>query len=151
MENPIRPYIYEIGKTLANLGNELCLQANSPAPLNIHGVAKSSLDNICFYLHNMTANLNVWRKEMSERNSKFQMSDVSHRTDDVDVESIYSAVVHLLNSNYTDVDSGIEHCLNEELQKLEWLMADLQDKPKTIRHSNAIHEDFTFDKISGDR
>lgn len=151
MGNPIRPYINEIGTLLANLGNELCRQANSTAPLNLHGVVNYSMDHICFNLHNLSADLNKWRKEMLERDGKIQLPNISQGTDGADVESTYSALLHLLHSNYIDVDSGIEHSLTEELQKLEWLMEELQNKPDAIRYSKAKHEDFSFDKITEDR
>lgn len=151
MENPIRPYIYEIGKTLANLGNELCRQAGASEPLNLHGVVRSTKDNICFNLHNLAADLDVWRKEIVERDGKVQLPDVSHGTDGIDIESIYFTMVHLLHSNYTDVDSGIEHSLTEELQKLEWLMEELQNKPEAIRYSKVKHNNLSFDKITGNR
>lgn len=137
MENTVKPYIYKIGTILTNLGNELCRQANSPAPLNLHGVVNFSMNHICFYLHNLSADLNKWRKGMLEREGKIQSPNISHGTVGADIDSIYHAVVHLLHSNYIDVDSGVEHNLTEELQKLEWLMEDLQNKPDAIRYSKA--------------
>lgn len=151
MENPIRPYIYEIGKTLANLGNELCRQAGAPKPLNLHSVVKSTKDNICFNLHNLAADLDKWKNELLERDGKIQLPDVFHGTDGIDIESIYFTMVYLLHSNYTDVDLGIEHSLTEELQKLEWLTEELQNKPEAIRYSKAKHNNLSFDKITGNR
>lgn len=49
MTIPIRPYLYEIGKTLGNLGYELCQQANAPEPLNIHGNVKQAVDKLCYH------------------------------------------------------------------------------------------------------
>lgn len=127
MGNPIRPYIYEIGKSLANLGNELCRQAGASEPLNLHGVVKSTKDNICFNLHNIVAALDKWKSEMLERDGKVQLPDVFHGTDGVDIESFYCAVSHLLHSNYVDIDSGVEYPILVELQKLVSLLVELQN------------------------
>lgn len=130
MGNPIRPYVYEIGKTLVNLGNELCRQTCSSAsePLNLHSVVKSSKENICFNLHNIVVVLDKWKNEMLERDGKIQLPDVFHGTDGVDIDSLYCAVLHLLHSNYVDIDSGVEYPILEGLQKLESLLEEFQNK-----------------------
>lgn len=151
MDNPIRPYIFEIGKTLAHLGNELCQQANSPKPLNFHGVVADTISHICFNLHNLASDLDTWRKDMLEKDGKIQLPNIFQGTSGVDVESTYDAVLHLLHSNFYDVDSGVEHSMLEELQKLEWLLEELQNTPDATRYSKAKYEDFTFYKITGNR
>lgn len=130
MKNPTRPYIYEIGKILANLGNELCRQANSSAsePLNLHSIVKSTKDNICFNLHNLIADLDKWKNEMLERDGKIQLPNVFHGTDGVDIDSLYCAVSHLLHSTYIDVDTGTEYSILNELQQLERLTENLQNR-----------------------
>lgn len=151
MNKILRPYLYEIGETLGKLGYELCQQANSPEPLNIHGDVKQAMDFICFNLHNLSADLDKWRKEILAKDGKIQLPNVFQGTAGVDVESAYWTVHHLLYSNLYDVDSGLEYTISEELQKLEWLFEELQNTPDAIRYSKAKHEDFTFYKITGNR
>lgn len=151
MDNTIRPYLYEIGKALGNLGYELCQQANAPEPLNIHGTVSETIRQVCFQLHNLASDLDAWRKEMLGKDGKIQLPNIFEGTDGVDVESAYWAVHHLLHSNLYDVDSGLEYTISEELQKLEWLFEELQNTPDATRCSKAKHEDFTFYKITGNR
>lgn len=138
MENPIRPYLYEIGKALANLGNEVCRQAGASEPLNLHGVVKSTKDNICFNLHNLAADLDNWKSEMLERDGKIQLPDVFHGTDGVDIETCCIAVAHLLHSDYADVDTGDEYSVLKELQKLESLLEKFKNNG-IGNGANALH------------
>lgn len=151
MRNPIRPYLYEIGKALGNLGYELCQQANAPEPLNIHGQVKQAVDNLCYNLHNLSSDIDKWRKEMLEKDGNIQLPNIFEGTDGVDVESTYWTVHHLLHFNFYDVDLGLEYTISEELKKLEWLFEKLQNTPDATRYSKAKHKDFTFYKITGNR
>jgi hypothetical protein len=138
MRNPIRPYLYEIGKALGNLGYEFCQQANAPEPLNIHGQVKQAVDNLCYNLHNLSSDIDKWRKEMLEKDGNIQLPNIFEGTDGVDVESTYWAVHHLLHFNFYDVDLGLEYTISEELKKLEWLFEELQNTPDATRYSKAI-------------
>lgn len=75
MENPLRQYIYDIGSILGKLGNDLCQQANNTnQPLNIHSQVKQTMDNLTYYLHNLNADLDAWRKEILDNNVRIQMT-----------------------------------------------------------------------------
>lgn len=152
MENLLRQYIYEIGSALGKLGDELCQQTQNPnQPLNIHGEISHTLNSVVFNLHNLSADLDKWRKEMLAKNGKIELPNVFHGTDGVDVETAYWAVHNLLHSPTYDVDSGIDLTFTEELQKLEWLFEELQNTPEPIRQSKTSYEDFSFYKITGNR
>ncbi len=152
MDNPLRPYIYEIGSALGKLGYELCQQAQNPNhPLNIHGEVIHALKNVVFNLHNLSADLDAWRKEMLKRNGKIELPNIYQGTDGVDVETTAMAVHHLLHTPTCDIDSGAELTFTNELRKLEWLFEELQNTPEPIRHSKASYEDFNFNKITGNR
>lgn len=130
-------YIGVIGVLLSQLGNELQEQAQSNRPLNLHGQVKKAMDCLTFYLHNLNADLDKHRRSGIENM--------------VDIESINCAVHHLLHSKSDDVDSGRELDFTEELRKLEWLCEELQNTPDVLRYSKATYNDFSFDKISGNR
>lgn len=152
MDNPLRPYIYEIGSVLGKLGDELCRQARNPnQPLNIHGEISHALENVVFNLHNLSADLDAWRKEMLAKNGKIELPKFFQGTDGVDVETTAMAVNHLLHSPTYDIDSGAELTFTDELRKLEWLFEELQNTPEPIRHSKASYEDFNFNKITDNR
>ena len=152
MENPLRQYIYEIGSALGKLGDELCQQAQNPhKPLTIHGEVLHTLNNVVFNLHNLSADLDTWRKEMLAKNGTIELPNVFQGTDGIDVESAYCAVHHLLHTPTYDVDSGEELTFTEELRKLEWLFEELQNTPAPIRYSKASCEDFNFNNITGNR
>lgn len=152
MGNPLRQYIYEIGSALGKLGNALCQQAQNPhKPLNFHGNITATLDNMLFSLHQLSADLDTWRKEILAKNGKIELPNVFHSTDGIDVESAYCAVHHLLHSPAYDVDSGEDLTFTEELRKLEWLFEELQNIHDTLKESKASYEDFNFNKITGNR
>lgn len=151
MNNPIRPYLFEIGKAFSNLGYQLCQQANASAPLNIHGLVQETLNTLYYNLHNLSADIDKWRKEMLEKNGKIQLPNIFYGTDGVDVDSAHCAVHHLLHSSLSTVDSGSESTISEELKKLEWLFEELQNTPEAIRYSKAKYENFTFYKFTGNR
>lgn len=130
-------YIYAIGTALSQLGNELQRQAQSNQPLNIHSQVKQTMDYLTYYLHNLNADL--------DKNSRSAIENMA------DIESINCAVHHLLNSKADDVDSGRELDFTEELRKLEWLCKEMQNTPDVLINSNATYNDFSFDKISGNR
>lgn len=98
MNNPIRPYIYEIGKVLGNLGYELCQQANAPEPLKIHGQVKQAVDNLCYNLHNLSADLDAYRFDLIKNG---ESEDVSQK----DIETLTVAMQHLLYGS-TDTHNG---------------------------------------------
>lgn len=152
MENPLRQYICDIGSVLGKLGYELCQQAQNPnQPLNIHGEVVHALKNVVFNLHNLSADLDAWRKEMLKRNGKIELPNIFQGTDGVNVETSAMAVHHLLHTPTYDIDSGAELTFTNELRKLEWLFEELQNTPEPIRHSKASYEDFNFNKITDNR
>lgn len=140
----------EIGVTLSQLGNELQKQAQSNQPLNIHSQVKQTMDNLTYYLHNLNADLDAWRKEMLAKNGKIQLPTIFEGTDGVDVETAYCALHHLLHSKSCD-DWDRELSFTEELQKLGWLFEELQNTPEPIRYSKASYGIFNFDKIEDRR
>lgn len=152
MDNPLRPYLYEIGSALGKLGYELCQQAQKPyQPLNFHGEVSDAISNVVSNLHNLSADLDAWRKEMLAQNGKIELPKIFEGTDGADVESAYWAVNHLIGASAYDVDSGKALSFIEELRKLEWLFEELQNTPEPIRNNKASYEDFSFDKITGNR
>lgn len=152
MGNPLRQYIYEIGSALGKLGDELCQQTQNPnQPLHIHGEVLHALNNVVFNLHNLSADLDTWRKEMLANNGRIELPNVYEGTDGVDVETTAMAVHHLLHSSTSDVDSSADLIFTEELRKLEWLFEELQNTPDALKESKASYEDFNFYKITGNR
>lgn len=152
MKNPLRPYLYKIGSALGKLGDELCQQTQNPnQPLHIHGEVLHALNNVVFNLHNLSADLDAWRKEMLANNGRIELPNVFEGTDGVDVETTFWAVHQLLHTPASDVDSGAELTFTEELRKLEWLFEELQNIPDAIRQSKASYEDFNFYKITKNR
>lgn len=146
MENPLRQYIFEIGSILGKLGYDLCQQANNTnQPMNVHGHVSQTLNHLTYYLHNINADLDTWRKEMLDKDGEIKLPTIFEGTDGVDVESINCAVHHLLYSKTYDVDSGNELEFTEELRKLEWLCEELQNTPDVLRNSKATYNDFSFD------
>ena len=67
-------YIGNIGFVLSQLGNELQKQAMSGQPINIHGQVRQTMDNLTYYLHNLNAGLDAWRKEILDNNVRIQMT-----------------------------------------------------------------------------
>lgn len=152
MENiPIRKYIGQIGFELAKLGYEMQQQSMSREPLNFHGYVYTATENITFYLHNLSADLESWRKNMLAKNDKIILPMIFDGADGFDVETSACAVHHLLHTPCENIDSGAELTFTDELRKLEWLLEELQNKPDAIRQSHASYNDFSFDKITGDR
>ena len=113
MDNPIRPYLYEIGKVLGNLGYELCQQADAPEPLNIHVNVKQAVDNLCYNLHNLSADLDAYRFDLIKNG---ESEDESLK----DIETITVAMQHLLYG-LTDTHNGERTTLAGELHKLDYL------------------------------
>lgn len=139
MTNNIKEYIGNIGSLLSQLGNELQRQVQSNQSLNIHCQVKQTMDKLTFYLHNLNADLYKNRRTTLEN------------LEDIEIESISCTVKHLFHPKTDDVDSGRELEFTEELRKLEWLCEELQNTPDVLRYSKATYNDFSFDKISGNR
>lgn len=148
---PIRKYIGQIGFELAELGNAMLRQSMSNEPLAIHGYVTKAREYILFYLHNLSADLDIWRKDTLAKKGKIELPNIFEGTDGVDVETFACAVHHLLHTPCGNIDSGAQLTFTEELRKLEWLLEELQNKPDAIRQSHASYNDFSFDKITGDR
>ena len=137
MDNPIRPYLYEIGKNLGNLGYELCQQANAPEPLNIHGNVKQAVDKLCYNLHNLSADLDAYRFNLI-RNGESE--NVSQK----DIETIMVAIRHLLN-NSTDTHNGERTTLAGELHKLDYIVLSIY---RLMAHGAIGRQEYIFDKIT---
>lgn len=137
MDNPIRPYLYEIGKALGNLGYELCQQANAPKPLNIHGQVKQTVDNLCYNLHNLSADLDAYRFNLIENG---EGEDLSQK----DIETIMVEMRHLLHSApYTH--NGERTTLAGELHKLDYIVSSIY---RLMAHGATGSKEYLFDKIT---
>lgn len=137
MDNPIRPYIYEIGKALGNLGYELCQQANTPEPLNIHGQVKQTVDNLCYNLHNLSADLDAYRFDLIKNG---ESEDVSQK----DIETIMVAIRHILHG-LTDTNNGERTTLAGELHKLDYIASSIY---RLMAHGAIGRQEYLFDKIT---
>ena len=137
MTNPIRPYLYEIGKALGNLGYELCQQANAPEPLNIHGKVKQAVDKLCYNLHNLSADLDAYRFDLIKNG---ESEDVSKK----DMETIMVAMQHLLHSS-PDTHNGERTTLAGELHKLDYIISSLY---RLKIHGGKGSDEYLFDKIT---
>lgn len=137
MDNPIRPYLYEIGKALDNLGYELCQQANAPEPLNIHGQVKQAVDNLCYNLHNLSADLDTYRFDLIKNG---ESEDISKN----DIETITVAMQHILHSSpYTH--NGERTTLAGELHKLDYIVSSIY---RLMAHGAVGRQEYLFDKIT---
>lgn len=116
MENPLRQYIYEIGSTLGKFGYELCQQAQSNQPLNIHGLIKQTMDNLTYCLHNLNADLDACRYNL--------IKDGKSEVNTLEMESLKVALHHLLNGeSYTH--NGETSNPATELYKMKFLIDSL--------------------------
>ncbi len=138
MDNLIRPYIYEIGKALCNLGYEFCQQANSPEPLNIHGQVKQTLDNLCHNLHNLSSDLDAYRFNLI-KNGEGKVNG----QDTQDIETVNVAMKHLLHSSI-DTHNGEQTNIMSELNKVDFLIASIY---RLMAHGAVGREEYIFDKI----
>lgn len=136
MNNP-RQYLYEIGKALGNLGYELCQQAHAPEPLNIHGLVKQAVDNLCYNLHNLSADLDAYRFNLIKNG---ESEDVSQ----MDIETIMVAMRHLLHG-LTDTHNGERTTLAGELYKLDYIVSSIY---RLMAHGAVGTQDYIFDKIT---
>ena len=136
MDNPIRPYLYEIGKALGNLGYELCQQAHAPEPLNIHGLVKQAVDNLCYNLHNLSADLDAYRFDLIKNG---ESEDVSQK----DIETFTVAMQHLLHSS-PDTHNGERTTLAGELHKLDYIVSSIY---RLMAHGSVGRQEYIFDKI----
>jgi len=137
MDNPIRPYLYEIGKALGNLGYELCQQANAPEPLNNHGQVKQAVDNLCYNLHNLSADLDAYRFDLIKNG---ESEDVSQK----DIETIMVAIRHILHG-LTDTHNGERTTLAGELHKLDYIVSSIY---RLMTHGAIGSKEYLFDKIT---
>lgn len=133
----IRPYLYEIGKVLGNLGYELRQQANAPEPLNIHDKVKQTVDKLCYNLHNLSAALDAYRFDLIKNG---ESEDVSLK----DIETITVAMQHLLHSApYTH--NGERTTLAGELHKLDYIVSSIY---RLMAHGAVGRQEYLFDKIT---
>ena len=103
MENPLRRYLREIGSALGLLGHELCLQSENPdRPLAIHGKVLQALDYVVLNLHNLNADLDIWRKEMLAEYGRMDGQNIYDGMDRLDMETTYWAVCRMLNTHFPD-------------------------------------------------
>ena len=137
MDNLIRPYIYEIGKALGNLGYELCQQANAPEPLNIHGQVKQIVDQLYYNLHNLSADLDTYRFDLIKNGER---EDISQK----DIETLTVAMRHLLHSS-PDTHNGERTTLAGELHKLDYIVSSIY---RLMAHGAVGRQEYLFDKIT---
>lgn len=137
MDNTIRPYLYEIGKVLGNLGYELCRQAHAPEPLNIHGQVKQTVENLCFNLHNLSADLDAYRFDLIKNG---ESEDISQR----DIETLTGAMRHFLHG-LTDTHNGERTTLAGELNKLDYIVSSIY---RLMAHGTVGRQEYLFDKIT---
>lgn len=137
MDNPIRPYLYEIGKVLGNLGYELCQQANAPEPLNIHGQVIQAVDNLCCNLQNLSADLDAYRFDLIENG---ESEDVSLK----DIETITFAMQHLLYGS-TDAHNGECTTFEVELYHLAYIVSSIY---RLMAHGANGSQEYPFYKIT---
>lgn len=137
MDNLIRPYLYEIGKVLGNLGYELCQQAHAPEPLNIHGQVKQAVDNLCFNLHNLSADLDAYRFDLIKDGEDEVLSQK-------DIETIMVAMRHLLHSS-PDTHNGERTTLAGELHKLDYIVSSIY---QLMAQGAVGSQEYLFDKIT---
>ena len=137
MDNPTRPYLYDIAKALGNLGYELRQQANAPEPLNIHDKVKQTVDKLCYNLHNLSAALDAYRFDLIKRG---ESEDVSQK----DIETIMVAMRHLLHSS-PDTHNGERTTLSGELHKLDYIVSSIY---RLMVHGATGRQEYLFDKIT---
>ncbi len=136
MENPLRQYIYEIGSTLGKFGYELCQQAQSNQPLNIHSQVKQTMDNLTYYLHNLNADLDACRYDL--------IKDGEGNLNLIDIESLKGALHHLLNvGSYTH--NGESSSPTAELYKMMFL---IDSRYRLMAHGTQGSKEYIFDKIT---
>lgn len=139
MDNPIRSYLYEIGKALGNLSYELCRQANAPEPLNINGHIAKTGGNLCYNLHNLSSDLDAYRFNLI----KNEVGKV-HGKDIQDMEALMVAMQHLLHSApYTH--NGERTTLAGELHKLDYIVSSIYS---LMAHGAVGTQEYIFDKIT---
>ena len=132
----IQQYIYDIGTILSQLGNELQNQAMSEQPLNIHGQVKQTMDNLTYYLHNLTAELDACRYDL--------VKDGECNLNLIDIESLKGALHHLLNvESYTH--NGESSSPTAELYKMMFLIDSLY---RLMAHGAQGSTEYIFDKIT---
>lgn len=137
MENPLRKYIYEIGSILGKLGNDLCQQANNiNQPMNIHSQIKQTMDNLTYYLHNLTAELDACRYDL--------VKDGESNLNLLEIESLKGALYNLLNGgSYTH--NGESSSPTAELYKMMFLIDSLY---RLMAHGTQGSKEYIFDKIT---
>lgn len=137
VEEPLHPHYNGIGKALGNLGNELCQQANAPEPLNIHGQVKQAVENLCFNLHNLSADLDAYRFDLIKNG---ESEDISLK----DIETITVAMRHLLHcAPYTH--NGERTTFAGELHKLDYIVSSIY---RLMVHGAIGRQEYLFDKIT---
>lgn len=137
MKHFLRPHIYKIGKALGNLGYELCQQANTPEPLNIHGQIKQAVDNLCYNLHNLSADLDAYRFDLIKNS---ESEDISQK----DIETLTVAMRHFLHG-LTDTHNGERTTLAGELHKLDYIVSSIY---RLMAHGTVGRQEYLFDKIT---
>ena len=137
METPLRQHIYEIGSFLGKFGSDLCQQANNTnQPMNIHSQIKQTMDNLTYYLHNLTAELDACRYDL--------VKDGECNLNLIDIESLKGALHHLLNGgSYTH--NGESSSPTTELYKMMFLIDSLY---RLMAHGTQGSKEYIFDKIT---
>ena len=136
MENQLRKYLSEVGFILSQLGNDLRNQAVSEQPLNIHSQVKQTMDNLTYYLHNLNEDLDAYRYDL--------IKDGESNLNPIDIESLKSALYHLLNGrSYTH--NGESSSLTAEFYKMMFLIDSLY---RLMAHGAQGSKEYIFDKIT---
>lgn len=136
MDNPLRQYICELGSELGKLGYELCQQAQSNQPLNIHSQIKQTMDNLTYYLHNLNADLDVCRYNL--------IKDDKSEVNTLEMESLKVALHHLLNGESYTHDGETSNPATE-LYKMKFLIDSLY---RLTAHGAKGSTEYIFDKIT---
>lgn len=136
MDNLIRPYLFEIGKALCNLGYELCQQSNAPESLNMHTHVKRAVDSLSYNLHNLNADLDACRYTL--------IKDGDCNINATEIESLKDTLHHLLNGEcYTH--NGETSNPTAELYKMKFLIDSIY---RLKAHDVEGPPEYVFDKIT---
>lgn len=112
--------------------------AHAPEPLNIHGQVKQAVDNLCFNLHNLSADLDAYRFDLIKNG---ESENVSQK----DIETLTDVMQHLLYGS-TDTHNGERTTLTGELHKLDYIVSSIY---RLMAQGTVGRQEYLFDKITG--
>ncbi len=137
MNNILKTYLNEISETLGKLGYELCQQANSPEPLNIHGNVAEAVRSLSYNLHNLASDLDKLRFDFIKNGECQELNPI-------EIETVYGAMQHLLHSSPYTLN-GERTSLAGELHKLDYIISSLY---RLKIHGGKGSDEYLFDKIT---